>query len=139
MNSSYWCIALASNLGSEFEGRDGVVLSERFDTEDDVSLDNLDYYIWCRTRAPSEDTAHDLVREILEDHGVQGIESIQTATTDPRALVRSERRIGKGLPPESVSFNTVYVGFKSGDRDAMKQAERVMKLACFRARWQFWK
>ena len=139
MDSPYWCIAQAKDLGSEFEGREGVLLSERFETEDDLSPDNATYWVWCRTRAPNEDTAHDLIREILEDHGIQRIESIKTATTDPGALVRSERRIGKHLPTETVSFNTVYVGYKTGDRDAMKQAERVMRLTYFRAWWQFWR
>ena len=65
--------------------------------------------------------------------------SLQLLSSDRRKLTRIARRIMRQLGDGGVARLGSAVGFKRGSSVARDDAESIVKLACLRRPWQFWR
>jgi hypothetical protein len=135
---TFWCIAIVSDFPETFT-EDGIVIAEGISDEQEIHIDDLNYMILCRTKAYSEQEAHDSIRKTLTEIGIQHIIDILTVTSEQKRMIRPERLIMKDLHVNGISIKKYFLGFKKENNCAKDKAYTIIKHAITKSFWHFWK
>lgn len=112
----YWHIAVVPRLPDCV--KEGILCGANLEKKEEHSAQELDYAIYCRSSARSDDEAKSLLAEWFADNGVPSITAVYRADAGRLVPTRDERKVARGLQHGDVLIKTTYVAFRKNDPDA---------------------
>ena len=138
MTTPYWFLVIVEEISDEISDS-GICLAEGFDEERGPDMDDVEYVLWWRACADSEENAMRRIADGLTDLGFGRALKIESIRIDPKRMIRKERRLLKSADEDFMSFHSMWIACKAGHEPARQMARTVMLDAMTRKPWQFWK
>ena len=138
MTTLHWFLVIVEEISDEVSDS-GICLAEGFDEEQGPDLEDVEYVLWWRACAESEEKAKSRVEDGLIEFGFGPALQIESIQIDPKQMVRKERQLLETADELFMSFYSTWIAFKAGHESARQAAREVILNAMTRKSWQFWK